>query len=134
MSVTELMVSICIVAVISTVAVPFYISAVQQGRVVSLILPRLHLLEANVGIFYMLHGQLPSHENLDEVLENLNVENLDIAISSGSITLTINAPDKGSKLNVLDGHLLIASPVMSKKKVVGWHLDGELADRLQINY
>ena len=48
--------------------------------------------------------------------------------------MTINAKDKGSKLHILNGNILAASPVITKDKIVSWHLDGELADRLKINY
>jgi type II secretory pathway pseudopilin PulG len=134
MSVTELIVSICILSVVASAAVPCYISSVQQGRLIALILPRLHMIETNISIFYVFNGRLPLSDDLNEVLDNFDTENLDIALSSGVITMTISAPDKSSKLNILDGKILIASPVMSNKGVVSWHLAGELADRLQINY
>lgn len=134
MSVTELIVSICILSVVASAAVPCYISSVQQGRVVALILPRLHMIEANVSLFYVLKGRLPSSDDINEVLDDLDTENLDIAISAGVVTLTIRASDKTSKLNILDRKILLASPVLSGKGIVAWHLAGELADRLQINY
>lgn len=134
MSVTELVVSLCILSVVASATVPCYISSVQQGRVVALILPRLHMVEANISLFYVLNGRRPLSDNLNEVLDDFDTENLDIALSSGVITMTISAPDKASKLNILDGKILIAAPVISNKGVVSWHLDGELADRLQINY
>ena len=39
-----------------------------------------------------------------------------------------------SKLHLLDGKMLIASPVISKSTISSWHLNGELADRLMIRY
>jgi hypothetical protein len=48
--------------------------------------------------------------------------------------MKINAPDRSSKLKILHGKVLVASPVISKYKIVSWHLAGELADRLKINY
>ena len=135
MSVSELMVAICIVAFIASAGVPFYISSVQQGRVVALILPRLHMIEANVGLFYILNGRLPLSDDIEEVLKSFDSENLDISLSSGTITMKIVASEKSSKLNILDGNILIASPVISREGgIVSWHLAGELADRLQINY
>lgn len=134
MSVTELMVAICILAVAATAALPFYITALQQGRVVALILPRLHMIEANVTLFYILNDRLPSDDDLDEVLADFDNENLDIALAAGVITLKIRAPARTSRLNILDGKILLASPVVSKAGVASWHLDGELADRLRINY
>lgn len=134
MSVVELMISICIIALILTFGVPFYISAMQQGRVVSLIIPRLHMLETRITIFYVFNGRLPSRADLAEVLAEYAAENLDIDIAAGSITLTIRAPDKTAKLHILDGKILLAYPVIGPNGVVAWHLDGELADRLQISY
>jgi type II secretory pathway pseudopilin PulG len=134
MSVIELMISICIIAVVLTFGVPFYISAMQQGRVVSLIIPRLHMLESRITLFYVFNERLPSREDLDEVLAEYDAENLDIDLVSGVITMTIRAPDQSSKLHILDGTILLAYPVISPNGVVAWHLDGELADRLQISY
>ncbi len=134
MTVTELMVSLCILSIVASAAVPLYISSVQQGRVIALILPRLHLIETSVSIFYNVNGRLPSSADIDEVLEDFDTENLDIALTSGVITLTIRASDQRSKLHILDRQVLVASPVISRKGIVSWHLAGELADRLQINY
>lgn len=134
MSVTELMVSICIVGILAAVAIPGYITYVQQARVVKLVLPRLHLLEANICLFYSTKAILPSSLDLDEVLENVDTDNLDVVIANGTISLTINAPESASKLHILDGNMLLASPVVERDKITSWHLDGELADRLKIDY
>jgi type IV pilus assembly protein PilA len=134
MSVTELMVAICIIAIIAAVAIPSYISYVQQARVVSLIIPRLHLIETNISHFYSMNNKLPRSSDAKEILININSENLDIVLTNGTINMTITAKEKGSKLHILDGKILIASPVITKDKIVSWHLAGELADRLKINY
>ena len=134
MSVTELMVAICIIAILAAVAIPSYISYVQQARVVSLVIPRLHLIESNIAYFYSINKKLPGSHDSAEILENIQTEHLDIGLSNGSVAMTINAPDKGSKLHILDGKILIAAPVITKDKIIAWHLDGELADRLRINY
>lgn len=134
MSVTELMVAICIIAILAAVAIPSYISYVQQSRVVSLIIPRLHLIETNISLFYSLQNTLPGPEDRDEILKDFDAQYLDIALSNGSIIMTIDAAGKESKLHILDGKILVASPVITKEKIVAWHLAGELADRLKINY
>jgi Tfp pilus assembly protein PilE len=134
MSVTELMVAICIVAIVAAAAIPSYISYVQQARVVALIIPRLHLIETNISYFYSLHNKLPGKSDVAEILKNIDTENLDIALTNGTIALTIKAGEKSSKLHILNGNILVASPVITKEKIVGWHLAGELADRLKINY
>ncbi len=134
MSVTELMVAICIVAVLATVAIPSYISYVQQARVVSLIIPRLHLIETSISHFYSLNNRLPVSSDVADILANIDAENLDIVLASGTVVMTIRAEDKKSKLHILDGKILVASPVLTKDKIVAWHLAGELADRLKINY
>ena len=134
MSVTELMVSICIVAILAAVAIPSYISYVQQARVVSLIIPRLHLIETNISHFYSMTNKLPDSDDVAAILTNVNSENLDIALMNGTVAMTIKAQDKESKLHILDGKILVASPVLTKDRIVAWHLTGELADRLQISY
>lgn len=134
MSVTELMVAICIVAILAAVAIPSYISYVQQARVVSLIIPRLHLIETNISHFYSMNNKLPGSSDFVDILKNIDAENLDIVLTNGTIAMTIDAKNKGSKLHILDGKILVASPVITKDKITGWHLAGELADRLKINY
>ena len=134
MTVTELMVAICIIAILAAVAIPSYISYVQQARVVSLIIPRLHLIETNISYFYSINNKLPGSTDVVEVLKNIDSENLDIALTNGTINMVITAREQGSKLHILDGKILIASPVITKEKIVAWHLAGELADRLKINY
>ena len=134
MSVTELMVAICIIAILAAVAIPSYISYVQQARVVSLIIPRLHLIETNISYFYSINNKLPGSADVVEILKNIDSENLDIALTNGTINMVITAKEQESKLHILDGKILIASPVITKDKIVAWHLAGELADRLKINY
>lgn len=134
MSVTELMVAICIIAILAAVAIPSYISYVQQARVVSLIIPRLHLIETNIGLFYSMYHKLPGSADVAEILTDIDADNLDIALTNGTVAMTIKALEKGSKLQILNGKILVASPVLTKDRIVAWHLDGELADRLKINY
>ena len=134
MSVTELMVAICILALLAAVAIPSYISYVQQARVVSLIIPRLHAIETSIGLFFSVNEKLPTSSDAEEILKDCNTENLDVVLASGTIVMTINAAERASKLHILNGKVLIASPVISKSKITSWHLDGELADRLMIRY
>ena len=134
MSVTELMVTLCIMAILAAVAIPSYINYVQQSRVVSVIILRLHLIETNISLFYTMKGSLPEHTDIADLLKDIDTEDCEIAITNGSIAMTINASDRSSKLHILNGNVLIASPVVSKYKIVSWHLAGELADRLKINY
>jgi len=134
MSVTELIVAICIVAILAAVAIPSYISYVQQARVISLIIPRLHLIEINISHYYSMNKELPGGSDAAEILANVDSENLDITLTNGTVTLTIKAKEKKSKLHILDEKVLVASPVFTKDKIIGWHLAGELADRLKINY
>lgn len=134
MSVTELMVSICIVGILAAVAIPSYITYVQQARVVSIIIPRLHLIESRISLFYSTHNRLPGKSDSNIILEEIDTEFCDITLVYGSVTMKINAPDSRSKLNILDGKVLVASPVVGKEKISSWHLSGELADRLGISH
>jgi type IV pilus assembly protein PilA len=134
MSVTELMVAICIIGILAAVAIPFYINYVQQARVVSIIIPRLHIIESNISLFFSMENRLPGAADISHVLENVDTDQCDISIASGTIKMVINASDTASNLHILNGKVLIASPVISRFKIVSWHLSGELADRLRINY
>ena len=134
MTVTELMVAVCILGILAAVAIPSYINYVQQSRVITLIIPRLHLIETNISLFYSMNNRLPGNADAVELLKDIDTEYCEISISSGSITMKINAPDSSSKLHILHEKVLLASPVITKYKIVTWHLSGELADRLKINY
>lgn len=134
MTVTELMVTVCILGILAAVAIPSYINYVQQSRVISLIIPRLHLVETNISLFYSMHNRLPGKDDVTDLLKDIDTEYCEIAITNGSIVMEIKASDSKSKLHILDGKVLIASPVITKYKIVAWHLTGELADRLKINY
>ena len=81
-----------------------------------------------------MHEKLPTSSDAEEILKDCNTENLDVVLANGTIVMTINAAERASKLHILDGKVLIASPVISKSKITSWHLDGELADRLMIRY
>ena len=134
MTVTELMVAVCILGILAAVAIPSYINYVQQSRVITLIIPRLHLIETNISLFYSMNNRLPGNADAVELLKDIDTEYCEVAISSGSIVMKINAPDSSSKLHILHEKVLLASPVITKYKIVTWHLSGELADRLKINY
>ena len=134
MTVTELMVAVCILGILAAVAIPSYINYVQQSRVITLIIPRLHLIETNISLFYSMNNRLPGNADAVELLKDIDTEYCEIAISSGSITMKINAPDSSSKLHILHEKVLLASPVITKYKIVTWHLSGELADRLKLNF
>jgi prepilin-type N-terminal cleavage/methylation domain-containing protein len=134
MTVTELMVAVCILGILAAIAIPSYINYVQQSRVITLIIPRLHLIETNISLFYSMNNRLPGNDDTVDLLKDIDTEYCEIAITNGSIAMKINAPDSSSKLNILHEKVLLASPVITKYKIVNWHLSGELADRLKINY
>ncbi|MFC1523632.1 hypothetical protein ACFL6N_02455 [Thermodesulfobacteriota bacterium] len=134
MSVTELMVSICIMAIISAVAIPSYMTHVQQARVVQQVLPVLRVIEMNVAYFYSLHHRLPGPTDAHAVLEGVDNQNLQVELISGVVKLTIDAPQAESKLQSLDGAILLASPVIQLNKISNWHLTGALADRIGISH
>lgn len=133
MSSVELVVSICVMAVVAAVFVPAYITYVQQTRVLSLVLPRLQQLETNIALFYFFEKRLPNTADLPELLGGIDSENLEVELAGGVVNLTVVAPQSSSRLYVLDGATMIASPVMGAGSISTWHLDGELADRLGIS-
>ena len=134
MSGTELMVGLCIVAILAAVAIPSYICYVQQARVVSIIIPRLHLIETSISLFYSMYERLPGDDDAGYIMQEIEMQYCNIHLANGTITMTINAPDTRAKLHILDGDVLVASPVITRAKIVSWHLSGELADRLKISH
>lgn len=134
MTVTELMVAVCILGILAAVAIPSYINYVQQSRVITLIIPRLHLIETNISLFYSMNNRLPEDNDTGLLLKDIDTEYCDIIITNGSIAMKINAPERSSKFNILHDKVLLAAPVITKYKIVNWHLSGELAERLKINH
>ena len=81
-----------------------------------------------------MNNRLPGNTDIADILQDIDTEYCEISLTNGSIVMTIHAPDNSSRLNILDNKVLIASPVVTKYKIVSWHLSGELADRLGISY
>jgi len=133
MSSIELVVCVCVMAVVAAIFIPGYITYTQQSRVLALVLPRLQQLESNITITYITQHRLPSGEDLPELMQGVNHENLDIKLMRGVICLTVNAPDAAAPIHILNGETLVASPVIGNANISSWHLSGELADRLGIN-
>jgi type IV pilus assembly protein PilA len=92
MSVTGLMVSICIVGILTAIAIPFYMCYVQQSRVVSIIIPRLHLIETNISLFYSIHNRLPGKTDTADIPQGIDTGQCRATITNGSIVMTIQAP------------------------------------------
>lgn len=133
MSAIELVICLCVMAVVAAVFIPAYITYTQQARVLALVLPRLQQLESNITLIYLLEKRLPSSSDLPALMSGISHENLDIELSNGVITLTVNAPDSALPIHILDGTTLVASPVIGTASISAWHLDGELAQRLGIS-
>lgn len=133
MSSLELVICICVMAVVAAIFIPGYITFTQQSRVLALVLPRLQQLETNIALFYIIERKLPSGNDLPRLMEGINHENLDIELTGGVITLTVQAPDSAAEIHILDGAILVASPVIGRSSITSWRLDGEVADRLGIS-
>lgn len=134
MSAIELVICICVMAVVAAIFVPGYITYTQQSRVLALVLPRLQQLESNITLLYMTQHRLPSAADLPGLMAGISQENLDIDLVGGVITMTVNAPDGDSPVHILHGTTLVASPVIGPASISTWHLNGELADRLGISH
>lgn len=133
MSSIELVICVCVMAVVAAIFIPGYITYTQQSRVLALILPRLQQLESNITLIYVLEKRLPSSRDLPALMSGISHENLDIQLTNGVISLTVNAPDSALPVHILDGKTLVASPVIGAVGISTWHLDGELAQRLGIS-
>lgn len=133
MSSLELVICLCVMAVVAALFIPGYITCTQQSRVLALVLPRLQQLESNIALFYIFEKRLPNAGDLPELMEGIDHENLNIQLTGGVVTLTIQAPDFASKIHILDGTTMVASPVMGPATITTWHLKGELAERLGID-
>ncbi len=130
MSSVEMVVSICVMAVAAAIFIPAYITYIQQARVLALVLPRLQQLETNIALFYYFENKLPDIDDLSELMEGIDNENLEVELVGGVVDLTVVSPEFSSRLHILNGTSMIASPVIGSVGITTWHLSGELADRL----
>lgn len=133
MSAVELMLGLVITAILAAVAIPTYMTYIQQARVFSLVLPPLHLLESNVAMHYMFNKKLPGAEEQDEIIAEIDTSGLTVELLSGVIVLRIAAPEPEAKLHILHNNTLIAAPDITRDKITAWHLSGALADRLSLS-
>lgn len=134
MSSIELVICICVMAVVAAIFIPGYITYTQQSRVLALVLPRLQQLESNISIHYMTTGnKFPTDHDLPELMQGIKHENLEVKLMGGAVVLTIMAPDSAANVHILDGTTLVASPVIGPTGISSWHLSGELAERLGLS-
>ena len=118
MGVIELVVGLCIVVILTAVAIPFYINYVQQARVIAIVIPCLQLVESNISYFYATKNRLPGSPDAAAILADIDMANLEIVLAYGSMTMTIKANDEKSRLDILDGKILVASPVLTKDRII----------------
>lgn len=133
MSVTELMVSLTIILVLASVAIPSYLTYSQQRIVISLVLPPLRMIETDISIHYNAHQNMPDEKEFTEIMKNHATEFIELSLNGNSLQITLNAPADKKGLASLNGMTLNAYPAFSDRRITGWTLKGILAERLGIN-
>lgn len=128
----ELMIVVAILGILAAVSIPAYMAYIQRARLVSMIFPSLHAIEANIGLYYAINQRMPDLTVLPHLTEGADTTWFNVDLLPDSLKITIDSPDDGSKLSQLDGLELIATPLIVNQKILRWDVSGSLAERLRI--
>jgi type IV pilus assembly protein PilA len=129
----EMMIVIAIVGILSAVCIPLYMSYIQKSRIRSLVYPGLHSIETNISLYYATTSTLPNASLLPQMMREADTAFFHMDISGNELVLTIDSPERYSKLSKMDGMVMYMQPDTHKLKIRTWLLRGTLANYLGIN-
>lgn len=132
-SLVELMIVVTIVGIIAAIAVPGYMSYIHRTRVFSLVFPGMHSIEQNIALYYLSNSAMPDNTVLPELMSEADTTYFTVRMEAGKLLMTIDSPEPVSKLYILNGLDLTATPRTDGDKINGFALTGSLAERLKIN-
>lgn len=123
-----------IISILVAVALPAYMRYFEQARVVSYVLPGVHLIETEVMFHYLATNALPDDTVLRGIAEGADTRYFTVSSDQNALVFTIRSPDLFSKLHQADGESMVARPDTSSGRIIKWSLEGKLAERLGISY
>lgn len=125
----EVMVTVAIIGILCSVAIPFYMSYINRAKVATYIYPGLHAIETNVALFYATQRVLPTPDDLPAMLTEADTSHFQVEMLVDRLKITVDSPDK---LGALNGMVMYARPRTENARIVLWAMSGTLADKLGI--
>ncbi|MEN8135691.1 MAG: pilin [Thermodesulfobacteriota bacterium] len=159
----ELMIVVAIIGILAAVAIPAYMTYIQKSKVTSLVMPGLHSIETNMGLWAAFQNKLPDGSTAGQTMD-LFATDADTTYFSPTIVNTITKaaagvtdagwnegatdytlrielraaplgpnPAKFDGLIAKGNHIMFAQPRYQDSKIERWMLGGTLATTLGIN-
>jgi type IV pilus assembly protein PilA len=129
----ELMLVVAIIGILAAVCIPVYISYVQKSRIRTLVYPGLHIIETNISLFYAAMGRMPEDKDLPSMMVEADTQYFHVSMTNDDLKLTIDSPDRSSKLSRMHGMVMFLTPDTHDLKIRTWSVRGSLANYLGIN-
>ena len=126
-SLIEVMMVVLIISIITAVCMPGYVRYVQKARVIKILLPVLRTMEQNVAIFYLSSKVMPGEEEFPIIAGEEYFGSMQVALTAGEISITIDAPGLTDKVHLFDGQEILATPEITNGQLTRFGLSGDLA-------
>lgn len=129
----EVMMVVAIIGILAAVCIPVYMSYIQKSRIRTLVYPGLHAIETSISLYYASSSALPDVSYLPEMMSDADTTYFNVGLSGGDLVITIDSPEKTSKLSKMHNMVMYLTPDTTDLKIRTWTLRGTLANYLGIN-